>query len=200
MDSIAFSSGFARTLIIGNVPENLLDAGCGVIERLPVPKRSLDPEDRLPVADLISLAEKAGREDGAILILTDRDLAIRECESIFGFADYRKGVAVVSIFRLGGPVDSGRLRARLRNEIAHELGHLQGYRHCHHHACVMSPVRSQSDIDSRPDRPCGQCPRARRWVTRIIGSMAVCLFFTLFLVGMDLTAPLFGPAFDAPFT
>jgi len=193
-------AGFAQTLILGNISEDLLGVGCGSVEKFPVPSHSLDLSGRLPVADLISLGKNACREAGPILVLTDRDLAIRECESLFGFADRRKGVAVVSIFRLQEPGDPGRLQVRLQNEIAHELGHLQGYRHCNNPVCVMRTSQSPSDIDARPDRPCGQCPRSRPLRARIIGGLAACVFFAVLFAGLDLTAPLFGPAFDAPFT
>jgi len=191
--------GFAQTLIVGEVSEDLLGTGYGSVEKIPWPQY-FPNSDRLPVAELLALGQKTRREAGAILVLTNCDLAIPECESLLGFADRREGIAVVSLFRLHEPSDSNRLKTRLQNEIAHELGHLQGYQHCKNSACVMHAIQSPSNIDTRPDRPCGRCPTTRSLTARIMGSLIVCVFFALLFVGLDLTAPLFGPAFDAPFT
>jgi hypothetical protein len=191
---------FNQILLLGNISEDILGVPRGSVVKIPLPKHLLDSSGRLTVPDLISLGEKARRGAGFVLLLTDRDLAVLGCDSLFGFADHHKGVAVASVFRLDEPHDPYRVQGRLANVIAHELGHLRGYRHCDNAGCLMSVVQSPAQIDLRPDRGCGRCPTVNPWTARIMGSLAACVFFAVFFAGLDLSAPLFGRAFNAPFT
>jgi archaemetzincin len=105
------------------------------------------------------MAAFAGTEE--TLIVTDRDLTTLESRQLFGFADARRKVAIVSSFRLDD--GSGDLTRRLSNTIAHERGHLAGLRHCPDRQCLMHAAAAAKDLDTRPGEACGRCPR-RGWL------------------------------------
>jgi hypothetical protein len=207
---------------LGKVPEGLLPPNVALVERRPLPTELLDAAGRIPVMELVRIGEdrrrqlllsenpedldtrqvrpaEAGNGRSRVLVLTDRDLAMPGCDFLFGFAERKRGVAVVSTFRLGGASDPITLAGRARNEIAHELGHLEGLRHCANADCVMRLVRSVPELDTRPHTTCGRCPRAKR--LSISSGVAITAAVLLAFAGLDAgLGPLLGPGFQAPFT
>jgi hypothetical protein len=139
---------------------------------------------RLPVRQLLGGQRPTGCDP--LLLVTSRDLALRGCLSLFGYADRRRGVAVVSTFRLSGDGED-RLAARLTNVIAHERGHLDGLRHCRAEGCVMHPVQSVRDLDARPVERCARCRRPHRGWTAYATAAAVSV---LVLAGLHASASL----------
>jgi predicted Zn-dependent protease len=115
--------------------------------------------ERLPVEQTIAWAAKFHEPGERLLILTHHDLLLPECSVLFGFADPRANVAIVSSFHLRADGDRVRWPRRLQNEIAHELGHLQGLKHCGQRGCLMRPVAQAAELDVRSSEPCGRCPQ-----------------------------------------
>jgi hypothetical protein len=132
----------------------------------------------LDVAATIAWAQRHRPRNGPVLVLTDRDLSIPEVGSLFGFSDRRRGVAIVSSFRLAA-TDAVQSRRRIANAIAHEAGHLDGLRHCSND-CVMRQAMHAADLDTRPGVPCGRCPRRTNVVTATVVALAV----TLLIIGI----------------
>jgi predicted Zn-dependent protease len=156
----------------------------GTIDAAVIPRgRTIDTADsaqalgasgRLDVDAAIAWARRHRARGERVLLLTDRDLFIPEVGSLFGFADRKSSVAIVSTYRLAAG-DAGQLRHRVTNAIAHEAGHLDGLKHCQR-SCLMRPAAEPADLDTRPLTPCGRCPRRWTWITK-----SAIAFFVLLL-------------------
>lgn len=120
------------------------------------------------------LAAQRPIEGEHLVLITPLDLALRDCESLFGYADCKRGIAVVSTFRLG--LDGEQLlAARLMNVIEHERGHLDGLGHCRTKGCIMSVARCAADLDVRRLERCGQCRKPKpAWQARAAAAV-VCV-------------------------
>ena len=164
-------------------------------------KENDGPQGPIDVRALLRLAASACQSSEQLLVVTERDLRMRPLQSLFGFANRRRGVAVVSTARLGDSEDPLLATRRLRNLAAHELGHLKGMRHCRGPQCVMTPVTTSEEIDLRPLKPCGRCPTRAGWIGRMLGAVAAVLIVALVVAGIDRIASLMAsPAPDFPFT
>jgi predicted Zn-dependent protease len=159
------------------------------------------PQGPIDALALLRLAAGAGQSSEQLLIVTQRDLQMRPLQSLFGFANRRRGVAVVSTARLGDSEDPLLARRRLRNVAAHELGHLKGMRHCRGPQCLMTPVTTSEEIDLRPLKPCGRCPTRAGWIGRMLAAVAAVVIVALVVAGIDRIASLMAsPVPDFPFT
>ncbi|WP_321476949.1 hypothetical protein [uncultured Paludibaculum sp.] len=119
------------------------------------------------------LARQRPAEGEQLLLLTPRDLEMRGCESLFGYADRRRAVAVVSTFRLSADGEQ-RLAARMMNVIEHERGHLDGLKHCRSAGCIMNVARSAEDVDGRGLERCTRCRQPKpAWPARA-AAIAIC--------------------------
>lgn len=185
---------FSRALIVGNVPEGLLAA-----ERRRIPPGLLDPAGQASVDRIIEFGLRALPGNGPLLIVTDADLTMRECQWLFGYADSERNAVVVSTRRLADPLRPDALRVRLLNEIAHEAGHLRGLRHCSTKGCLMRPVVAASELDTRGEHVCGRCPPTP-WRARFRLTVAA-LFLAAIVAGLNLLMPFAaGRRFEMPFT
>jgi archaemetzincin len=107
--------------------------------RLPlVPPRGEEPEGLEVASVLDELASKKPPCHERLLGVTVVDLCSSERKRfLLGDADARRGVAVVSMFRLRDAPDPDA-RARLAaSEAVHELGHTYGLQRCVDPKCVM---------------------------------------------------------------
>ncbi len=85
--------------------------------------------------------------------VVDVDLYVPELNFVFGEADMKRGVALVSLARLrplGSTEDSKALFIkRAATEGVHELGHTYGLRHCDNSHCVMWFSNTLAETDRK---------------------------------------------------
>jgi archaemetzincin len=96
------------------------------------------------------------------LIITDKDLYVPGVDFVFGLADDKKGVCIISLARFGnefyGQKPDGRLLAeRALKEAARELGRSWKLPDCPSRKCVMHPPSDPSDIDKERESFCYKC-------------------------------------------
>lgn len=101
-------------------------------------------------------------EGGKVLGMTSLDLFSPALSYVFGEAQLKGRVAIVSIERLrseayGLPPDDRLLGERLEKEAIHELGHTYGLVHCRDAECVMHASTYAEEIDFKPAYFCTAC-------------------------------------------
>ncbi|MEO8587253.1 MAG: archaemetzincin family Zn-dependent metalloprotease [Acidobacteriota bacterium] len=109
---------------------------------------------------LLWLAAHRPRRAARLIGVTDEDLFIPVLTFVFGEAQLKGPVAVVSTARLLGaglPGEAARLPIRLRTEIIHELGHTFGLLHCRSPRCAMARSASLRDVDAKQPELCETC-------------------------------------------
>lgn len=94
------------------------------------------------------------------------DLYAADLNFVFGEADPRERVAVISIARLkpefyGLPSDEVLLHFRTLKEAVHELGHTYGLGHCPIPACVMRFSNELQETDRKGASFCPECASRR---------------------------------------
>jgi len=146
--------------------------GVPVISHDPVdlPASSYDPERRRysatqilkSLARLKSSLTQVERVLGVVAV----DLYAADQNFVFGEADPREGVAVISVARLrsefdGIPSDEALLHRRLLKEAVHELGHTYGLGHCPDPICVMHFSNELKEPDRKRESFCPACASGR---------------------------------------
>ena len=111
---------------------------------------------------LKALSGVGSSSEEPILGVADVDLFVPSLNFVFGEADPRTGVAVISVTRLrqsfyGLEEDERLFLERAGKEAVHELGHVFGLGHCVHPRCVMYFSNSLADTDLKEDRFCRKC-------------------------------------------
>ena len=96
------------------------------------------------------------------LLITAGDLFSLRTSFVFGLANIKYGVAVVSATRLTNTFynrynDDNALIKRLVTECAHEIAHLYGLEHCNKHECIMYCPNNLDDLDRKDTRFCTNC-------------------------------------------
>lgn len=84
------------------------------------------------------------------LVITDVDLYMPDLNFVFGLADAKKGICIISLARL-------KNKERAVKEAIHELGHSWGLDHCPNPKCVMFFSESLSEMDKKRDTFCRTC-------------------------------------------
>ena len=97
-----------------------------------------------------------------ILGIVNVDLYVPERTFVFGEAEIKKKVAVISLTRLRQefydlPEDLTLFRKRIIIEAVHELVHTYGLRHCTNNKCVMFLSNTISDTDHKGADLCSNC-------------------------------------------
>ncbi len=171
-----------KYLYVGAMGEAGREAAMAVRERVAVEfGASVRPVD-LPAADFAY--DAARRQYASILVLemlmracpenalklvavTGRDLFIPVLSFVFGQAQLRGRVAVVSLARLrqefyGLAPSREILLARAIKQALHETGHTFGLVHCAERSCAMALAASIRQIDSKQAAFCASCARRLR--------------------------------------
>ena len=91
------------------------------------------------------------------LIVTDVDLYAPDLNFVFGLADAKKGIGIISIARLKTDGNVAILYERALKEAAHELGHSWNIPHCPSPKCIMFFSGSLADTDKKRDSFCYKC-------------------------------------------
>ncbi len=108
------------------------------------------------------LFEKFKNFNGKILGVISVDLFIPVLTYVFGEAQLKGKIAVVSTFRLseityGLPENKKLTAERLLKEAVHELGHNFGLLHCENYLCVMHSSTSVEEVDIKTSSFCDKC-------------------------------------------
>lgn len=107
-------------------------------------------------------------EQGKVMGVTSADLFVPSLNFVFGLADMKRGVCLLSTARLTAPSIEGEpsrglVDERFFKEATHELGHLFGLTHCLEPTCIMSFANSIYDVDRKLPMLCPDClSRTRR--------------------------------------
>jgi archaemetzincin len=132
---------------------------------MPLPARAYD-KDRNQyfsniILDFINSRQKHPR-GGRILAVTNQDLTVPSLNFVFGQADLRSGVCIISLARLRPEFwheqpDTDLLQKRTLTEAVHELGHTLGFNHCLNPHCVMYFSSTLQDTDNKGYSFCEKC-------------------------------------------
>lgn len=135
--------------------------GCAVeiAPPIPLPSAAWSAERRqhLSTAILEVLARSKRPEWERLLGIADVDLYVPQLNFVFGEGDSRRGVAVFSLARLGGP--GALFRRRAATEAVHEVGHTYGLSHCDDPHCVMWFSNTLSETDRKGTAFCARHSR-----------------------------------------
>jgi archaemetzincin len=126
-----------------------------------MPQAAYDPSrkqyDAQAVVDEISNHIIVALTNERALIVTDADLYTPELNFVFGLADPKKGVCIISLARLKTDSTQALFNERALKEAAHELGHSWNVPHCPDRRCVMFFSNSLADTDRKQDHFCYKC-------------------------------------------
>ena len=101
-------------------------------------------------------------EGARILAVTNQDLTVPNLNFVFGQADLRSGICIISLARLRPEYwhdrpDAALLQKRILTEAVHELGHTLGLDHCPNPHCVMYFSSTLQDTDNKSYAFCEKC-------------------------------------------
>ncbi len=114
------------------------------------------------LAALAGVAPARAGPRPVMLGVTTVDLFTPGLNFVFGEADPKERVAVISLARLGSsgagpPGGRSLLGERMLKEAVHELGHVFGLVHCGDPACVMHFSNVIGDTDRKGPGFCARC-------------------------------------------
>lgn len=129
-----------------------------------IPEEAYDPGRGQYHSPTILNILRHEREGKKVLGVIDRDLYVPELNFVFGEAELRGRVALISVTRLrqgfyGLPEDDAIFFERVLKEAVHELGHTCGFGHCKDPGCVMFFSNSLADTDRKGSSFCARCRR-----------------------------------------
>lgn len=144
-----------------------LDLAAHILAPMAIPREALD-DARLQydAGTLIAAVEAMPLDDYfKIIALVDVDLFIPMLTHVFGEARQNGRVALVSLYRLGDPMDgsspsAGRVLERLAKTALHEVGHLLNLLHCDDQRCLMHFSGNLEILDRTAFAFCRYCRRS----------------------------------------
>jgi archaemetzincin len=142
----------------------------GIHEPVSLPASSYDPERHQyssdPILKGLARFKATLTQVERVLGIVGVDLYAEDLNFVFGEADPKEGVAVISLWRLrpeysGLPPDKALYHQRVFKEAVHELGHTYCLGHCPDPACVMHFSDSIQDTDKKTASFCAECDSQR---------------------------------------
>jgi len=139
-------------------------------EPVSLPASSYDPErgqySSSPILKSLARFKATLTQVERVLGVVRVDLFADDLNFVFGEADPKEGVAVISLWRLrpeyyGHAADKALYRQRILKEAVHELGHTYGLGHCPDPACVMHFSDRIQDTDKKSVSFCANCESRR---------------------------------------
>lgn len=106
--------------------------------------------------------ETRPQEAWRYLAVTADDVYAPDVDMVYGYANTRDRVAVLSLYRFLSDLEhkDPDVRAVTRDRVVraafHEIGHTLGLRHCEREGCLMSAIMDQDEIGPHT-RPCEKC-------------------------------------------
>jgi archaemetzincin len=109
-----------------------------------------------------AIAEEIPADATRVLGIMNEDLAIPMLTFVFGQAQLRGRVALMSLARLRQefyrlPAHKELMMTRAIKEALHELGHTFGLVHCPASTCVMTLANDIQHVDGKKSEFCGGC-------------------------------------------
>jgi len=151
------SDQFCR-LLMERVALSFSGAQIGVVKWYPdtLSAHVVDVGMQIPsAAALDDLARHPVPRGTRLLGITDTDLSYPGRTFVFGEADEKRRVAVISLHRLrGSSPNEALLYQRVFKEASHELGHTYGLGHCVDWRCAMHFSSSVGELDVRGSAFC----------------------------------------------
>jgi len=140
--------------------------GCefGISSPLSLPKSAFSPQRSQYNSRIILNWLRSDQFSPPLLAVAQVDLYSPGLNFVFGEAELRGDVAIISLARLYPGFyhlspDELLLKERALKEATHELGHLFGLRHCPNQRCVMHFSNTLADTDQKDSIFCDQCER-----------------------------------------
>lgn len=140
--------------------------GCefGISSPLSLPKSAFSPQKSQYNSRIILNWLRSDQFSPPLLAVAQVDLYSPGLNFVFGEAELRGDVAIISLARLNPgfyhlPPDELLLKERALKEATHELGHLFGLRHCPNAGCVMHFSNTLADTDQKDSIFCNQCEK-----------------------------------------
>lgn len=152
------SMGAIDKKIIENIKDKLsaslpMAASVRIGQQKEVPKDAYDASrgqyNALIIVDDVAFYTGIDLSNERVLIVTNIDLYIPDKEFVFGFADAKKGVCVISTTRLNNE--------RIAKEAVYELGNSWGLENCPSRKCVMHLADNIQGIDEKEITFCRNC-------------------------------------------
>jgi archaemetzincin len=137
-----------------------------VHEPVSLPASSFDSARRqylsTPILKSLARFKSSLTQVERVLGIVDVDLYATDLNFVFGEADPKEGVAVISLARLkqefyGLPPNESLFQERMLKEAVHELGHTYSLGHCPDPSCVMYFSNSLQDTDKKSAAFCSVC-------------------------------------------
>ena len=124
-----------------------------------LPQAAYDPSRKqymaMMVTDEIANQMTIDIVEERVLVVTNADLYAPDSDFIFGAADPKKGICIISLARL-------KNGAQILKEAVCELARSRGLDYCKDPKCVMHFPKDISDIDRKKDSFCYHCESGLR--------------------------------------
>lgn len=162
--------GAIESEILAQLKESLEQTFTSVVEigtQMDRPDYAYHPSRGQHLAPLILAAMSEFAAEGKMLGVADVDLYAPGLNFVFGQADVKRGIAIISLHRLRQEYyhlarDKELFSHRAIKEAIHEIGHTYGLTHCGDEACVMHFSNSLGDTDRKEAYLCQKC-RSKLW-------------------------------------
>jgi len=149
---------------VSEVVNSIFDKDTKILSSIVVPRSAfIKDRNQYDIIQLLTdLGSKLGNMDGNVIAITDVDLCVHIFDYVFGGADDRKEIAVISIVRLdnsfyGLRENTDLMLERIKKEVIHELGHTYFLGHCDSKLCVMYKSACITDTDFKGSDFCKCC-------------------------------------------